>query len=108
MASISDPVYPTGAPAPDIGRRADDAVGNLGGGMKSLAQRLRSHAPHEGPVGSAAGALADTLDSGGRYLETEGVSGIAEEVTNFIRKNPMPALLAGLAAGYLLARVIRR
>ena len=105
MASISDPVYPTG---PDIGRRADDAAGNLGCGMKSLAQRIRSHAPQEGPVATAADALADTLDSGGRYLETEGVSGMTEDVANIIRKNPMPALLLGLGVGYLLARALRR
>jgi hypothetical protein len=48
--------------------------------------------------------VADALESSGRYLQEEGVKDVAEDVTNLIRRYPIPALLIGLAAGYLVAK----
>jgi hypothetical protein len=75
--------------------------------MQSLAHNIREHAPKIGVVGSAATAVAGTLERGGRYLETEKLSGMGEDFTNLIRKNPIPALLVGIGLGYLLARATR-
>jgi hypothetical protein len=49
--------------------------------------------------------VAGALDSAGKYLQEEGVSGMAEDVTDMIRRHPIPALLVGIGIGYLLARV---
>ena len=73
-----------------------------------LAGTVREKLPHEGMVGTASGYVADALESGGRYLQQEGFSGMADDLTNLIRRNPIPALLFGIGLGYLLARSTSR
>lgn len=94
--------------AANVGHKAADATSAVGGGMKSLAGTIRDKAPHGGIVGSASAGVADTLESGGRYLEEHGLKGIGDDLTNLIRRNPFPALLVGIGFGYLLARATRR
>ena len=45
-----------------------------------------------------------TLENTGKYLEEEGLSGIASDVTALIKRNPIPALFIGIGVGFLLAR----
>jgi hypothetical protein len=93
--------------ASNVGQRAEDATASVGGSMRSLAGTLREKMPHEGMLGSASSAVADTLDRGGRYIEEEGLQGIASDVTDLVRRYPIPALLVGVGIGYLLARSLR-
>jgi hypothetical protein len=90
--------------ASNLGQRAEDATAVVGGGMKSLAGTLRENAPREGTFGSATSSVADVLERGGEYLQEEGLSGMAEDVTNLVRRYPIPALLIGIGIGFLLAR----
>jgi hypothetical protein len=94
--------------ASSVGNRAEDATHALGSGMQSLAGSMREKLPHEGVVGSAASTLAGGLESGGQYLQEGGLKGIAQDVTNLIRRNPVPAMLIGLAVGFILARATTR
>jgi len=98
--------------AKDFGRSAADmaenATSKVGHGLEAAAGTLRDKAPHEGMMGTAASKVADTLEKGGRYLEEEGLSGIAEDLTGLIKRNPIPALLVGVGIGYLLAQALRR
>jgi hypothetical protein len=59
-------------------------------------------------LGSASSSLARTLEQGGEYLEHEGLSGISKDLTNVIRRNPIPALCIGIGLGFILARAMRR
>jgi hypothetical protein len=93
--------------ASNVGQRAEEATSSVGSSMRSLAGSLRENLPHEGVMGTASSAVADTLDRGGRYLEEEGLKGIGEDLTNIIRKNPIPAVLIGIGVGYLIARSLR-
>jgi hypothetical protein len=90
-----------------VGEKAESAVSAVGGGMQSLAGTIREKGPHGGVFGGAASGMAGALDSSGRYLEEQGLSGMAEDVTNLIRRNPIPAMLVGIGLGYLLARLTR-
>jgi hypothetical protein len=90
--------------ASNVGQRAEDATSAVGGGMKNLASQVREHGPREGMLGGATSAVASTLESGGRYLQEQGLSGIGEDLTGMIRRNPIPALLIGIGVGFLLAR----
>ena len=90
-----------------IGHKAEDATHSVGSGMQSLAGTIREKMPHDGVVGSASTAVAETLDRGGRYLKEEGLKGIGEDLTNLVRRNPIPALLIALGVGFLIARSTR-
>jgi hypothetical protein len=85
-------------------RKADDALSSVGGGMQSAAGRIREKGPQEGFLGTASSRVAETLEGGGRYLQEEGISGVAEDLTNVIRRNPIAALFVGIGIGFLLAR----
>jgi hypothetical protein len=93
--------------ASTIGQKAEDTTAAVGSGMKNLAGTLREKLPHEGMLGSASSAIASTLESSGRYLQEEGLRGMASDLTNLIRRNPIPALLVGIGIGFLIARSTR-
>jgi hypothetical protein len=93
--------------ASNIGHKAQEATSAVASGMKSLAGTVRENMPREGMMGRASSAVADTLESGGRHLQQEGLGGIAEDLTNLIRRNPIPALLVGIGIGFLIARSTR-
>jgi hypothetical protein len=87
-----------------VGRKADDATTAVGDGLKSLGNTIRAHTPHDGVIGEASSAVAQTLESTGRYLQEEGLKGMSDEVTDLVRRNPIPALLVAFGAGFLIAR----
>jgi hypothetical protein len=87
---------------------ADSATAKVGSGVENLADKLRDSAPREGMMHNAAGKVADSLERGGRYLQEEGLSGMAEDLTNVIRRYPVPAVLIGIGVGYLIAHALRR
>ncbi len=91
-----------------VGDRAESAVSSVGSGMQSLAGTIRDKAPSGGFLGGAASGVAGALDSSGRYLEEQGLGGMGEDLTNLIRRNPIPAMLVGVGLGFLLARLTRR
>jgi len=57
-------------------------------------------------LGTPAQAVAAGLEKGGRYLEQEGLSGMMDDVTDLIRRNPVPALLIGMGIGFLVGRTL--
>ena len=93
--------------ASTAGERAKEATSALGGKVQSMASTLRERAPQEGMLGTASGAVADSLDSAGRYLQEEGLVGMAEDLTELIRRNPIPAMFVGIGIGFMLARALR-
>ncbi len=89
-----------------VGQKAEDATSAVGGSLKSLSQTIRETSPSSGMMGSASSAVADSLERTGRYLEEEGLSGMADDITDLIRRNPIPSLLVGVGIGFLLARAM--
>jgi hypothetical protein len=106
--AASSVAHSVGVAGSAVGEKANEATSAVGGGMKSLAGAIRENAPHQGVLGTASSSVADTLDKGGRYLQEEGLSGIGGEVTNLIRRNPLPAILVGIGIGFLLAKLTTR
>jgi len=91
-----------------VGNAAENATNRVGESIQNLAQSVRQHVPDSGMLGSAAGTVASGLEQGGRYIQEEGLSGMTDDLTNLIKKNPIPALLIGIGVGFLLARVTSR
>ena len=87
-------------------RKADDATSAVGAGIKSVAHSIRDKVPEKGVVGAAGSAVADTLEQSGQYLQDQGLTGIASDMTNVIRRNPIPSVLVGIGIGFLVARAL--
>jgi hypothetical protein len=93
--------------ASNVGQRAESAVGSVGHGMAALGEKVQERGPDSGVLGKASHAVGDALERGGRYLEEKRISGIAGDLTDLIKRNPIPALLVGIGLGFLLARTLR-
>jgi hypothetical protein len=87
-----------------LDNKAGEATSAIGGGLKAAGEAIRQNAPHEGRLGQATSAVAQTLNDTGDYIEREGVQGIAGDLTSLIKRNPIPALLLGIGLGFLVAR----
>jgi len=85
---------------------AESATAAVGSGLKSLSDTIREHSPDGGMMGQAGSAVADTLERTGRYLQEEGLQGLADDVTRLVRRNPLPSLLVGVGLGFLIARAL--
>ena len=92
--------------ATNVGKKAEDATAAVGSSFKSLGGTVREKGPG-GVFGGATSAVADTLETSGRYLEEYGLSGLGQDMTNLIRRNPIPALLIGIGLGFMIARATR-
>jgi hypothetical protein len=57
-------------------------------------------------LGSATRTVADTLEGAGKYLEDKNLSGMMDDVTGLIKRNPIPAVLLGLGIGFLVGRAL--
>ncbi len=88
--------------------RAEAATSSTGKGMESLAGTIRDKGPQSGMLGRATSTVADTLDRTGRYLEEQGLGGMAEDLTGLVRNHPLPAVLIGIGLGFMLARLTSR
>ena len=88
--------------------KAEEATAALSGGLKAAGDALRQSGPHDGRLGQASSAVAQTLSDTGAYLEREGLQGIGNDLTCLIKRNPIPALLIGVGLGFLVARASSR
>jgi len=95
-----------GHTASNVGRKADDLTSSAGTSIKNFGDTIREHAP-QGMLGDAAKTVASTTNQVGRYLEEEGLSGMFDDMTNLIKRNPIPAILVGVGLGVLIGRVMR-
>ena len=76
--------------------------------MESLAGTLRDKLPQKGMFSGATNPVVEGLESGGKYLQEEGLKGMADDMATLIRRNPVPAVLVGIAFGFLIARITTR
>ena len=75
-----------------VGQRTEDAGAAVGGGLRSLGKTVRDRGPEGGMGGEASSAVANALESSGRYLQEEGLKVMAQDVTDVIGPSgPAPA-----------------
>jgi vacuolar-type H+-ATPase subunit H len=94
--------------ASNLGQKAQDGLEAAGSGLTSAAGTIRENLPSEGMLRNVGERVAEGLETSGRYISEEGFSGMADDLTDLIRRNPIPALLVGVAVGFLLARATTR
>jgi methyl-accepting chemotaxis protein len=104
-AQVADQAQKIGVQVAD---KADAATTTVGEKMTDVAQTIREKAPTSGPVADAADTAAETLERAGTYLREQDLADMRADLEGIIRRHPIQSLLIGLAAGYLLARGMRR
>jgi hypothetical protein len=88
--------------ASSVADQAKHAASSVAGGMHSLAGTIREHAPSQGVLGTAAGTVADTLDSSSRYLQEEGLNRLVDDMAGMVRRNPISCMCVCLGVGFVL------
>jgi ElaB/YqjD/DUF883 family membrane-anchored ribosome-binding protein len=88
------------------GKSADKLASATGASVKHLGETIREKGPQDGVLAGATRAVGNTLEEGGKYLEQEGISGMMDDVTELIRRNPVPAVLVGIGIGFLIGRTL--
>jgi hypothetical protein len=87
------------------GKAVDQATSKTGEGIESLGDKVREYGPKQGYAGQAAETVANSIEKTGQYLKDEGFSGMANDLTEMVKRNPLPALLFGIGVGFILARL---
>jgi ElaB/YqjD/DUF883 family membrane-anchored ribosome-binding protein len=90
-----------------VGHKAEDATSAVGSSFQTAADKVREKLPHEGMLGKASEAVADALDRSGHYIQEKNIRGMADDVTEVIKRNPIPAVFIAVGLGYLLGRTLR-
>jgi hypothetical protein len=91
-----------------VGHQADVMAASVGQTAENAANVVRNHTPKDGIVGAAADKVAGALEQGGKYLQQQGLTGLADDLGEMIKRNPIPAMLVGVGLGILLARATSR
>lgn len=91
-----------------VGRKTSRAGVTMGSSLRSIGHTVRDGGPDDGLAGGVSSAVADTFERSGRFLQEERIEKVMAGATNWIRRNPIPALLLGVAAGYTAGRAISR
>jgi ElaB/YqjD/DUF883 family membrane-anchored ribosome-binding protein len=95
-----------GGAATNAGKTAEKWTSSAGSGIKNLGETIEHKGPQDGMLGNATRAVASTLEDTGRYIEQEGLSGMMDDVTDVVRRHPLPAVLVGIGLGFLLGRTL--
>jgi len=93
--------------AEQVEDRAESVIGVVGEKMSSLASNIRENAP-SGKIGDAANSVASSLESGGEYLANRKLSELASDLTDVVKRNPIPSFLLGIGLGVVVARALTR
>jgi ElaB/YqjD/DUF883 family membrane-anchored ribosome-binding protein len=94
-----------GAMASAATKKADQAAANAGSNIKNFGETVQEKGPQL--VSDAVKSVGGTIEAGGKYLEEQGFSGMVDDVTSLIKRNPVPSILIGVGLGVLIGRALR-
>jgi len=90
-----------------VGKKADDVTASAGHEIKEFGSTIAKKGPQEGFAGQASHAVADTIQTSGKYIEDAKLSGMAHDVEHVIKTHPIPALLICVGIGFCIGRAVR-
>jgi hypothetical protein len=95
--------------AKDMGSQAIEKAKDMGSDAIEKAKGYASDVSEQASqAASRIGTkVGQTYEQGRDYVKERGLSGMGEDITDVIRRNPLPAMLVGLGIGFLLARAFR-
>lgn len=94
--------------------QANRAMDRAADGLETAANRLDSMADQQGGGGGAMGRAgdmahraADTMESTARYLRDNDVRALQHDLERMTRERPLQMVLMGVAAGWVLGKILR-
>ena len=91
----------------DVGKQVDNLAVSAGQGIQEWGDSINKSAAQAGVLGGATQMVARTVKESGEYLEEAKFSGLARDVAQLIRQNPIPAFFIALGLGWLVAAKMR-
>ena len=88
----------------DVAAKVSETTQQMGKRVEAIGKSVRRTVSSEGAVGGVVASAANTFEGAGAYLQEVKWENMVEDLTNLIRRYPLPSLLIGLGVGYLLAR----
>lgn len=95
--------------AKDMGSQAVEKAKDMGSDALDRAKDYASSVSDQASqvASRISDKVGETYEAGRDYVTQRGLSGMGEDLTDIIRKNPLPAMLVGLGIGFLIARALR-
>ena len=99
----------------EASERANEQMNRAAGGLENAARKLDELADRQtaGATGAKAKAgdmahgAADSMESLARYLRDNDVEGLQRDLEQQVRENPLRTLLIGVAAGWVVGKILR-
>jgi len=86
-----------------------DTIGRAKEAASNIASNVTGAAAYVGQKAeSATNTVGGAMENTGHYLKNDGLQHITADVTEMIRRNPVPAMLIGIGFGFLLAQASTR
>lgn len=76
-------------------------------GLERAAENLERQSRGDGMTAMAAGAAADGMQQAAGYLRTHETAEMWEDVERYVREHPGRSVLAAIAAGVVVGRILR-
>ena len=91
-----------------LSQQSERATQAIGRGLQQVGDSVLQNSPEAGTLHDASERVAETLNNVGDYLDQNGVNGMSDDLTQVIRKNPIPSVLLGMAIGFLISKATTR
>jgi hypothetical protein len=92
----------------DLGKKADDLAAMAGSNVTEFGATLGASQSGDGVVGCVSSAIADSVRETGKYIQNAKLSGMANDMSGMIKRNPIPSVLIAACLGWFLARATRK
>jgi hypothetical protein len=90
-----------------FGKKADELAYNAGIGIQGLGDLLSKNSPEAGILRNASDAVAGVVKEGGKYLKDAKLTGLTEDVSHVIRRNPIQSVLIAAGVGWFIGRKLK-
>jgi ElaB/YqjD/DUF883 family membrane-anchored ribosome-binding protein len=108
FSNMSDTAAQVAGHASELGREAIDRLDasrpGVADSLERTADAIRSHAP---ATSGAATSVANALGTTAGYIRGRDIRTMGSDLTEFVRRNPGPSLVAAVATGFLLGAILR-
>ncbi|MEI8020371.1 MAG: hypothetical protein WCH39_19370 [Schlesneria sp.] len=91
----------------DVGKKADELAANAGVSIQGLGDMISKNTPESGLLKNASEVVAGVVKEGGEYLQEAKLSGLTDDVTHVIRRNPIQSVLIALGVGWFIGRTLK-